>query len=255
MFIIGSKFRDGHLGTMYGQPPRRDLDVDRRALDRLVSQPPPPWSAERLLAKPVFTTRGAVSDLGLDRAVENEWAGFLQKAVYNSPYEHTMRQQVMERLVREDWDPELRKVMFQRAMSLYRSIDKSMIEVIHPDELCKAKKEAEPKKRESSPRGGMYYRRVPHEAGKGFRYYYDPEKYHARKDAHQSGEHMKKYAMGEELSMAIDRHGPQGCPVKGLERLVKKYGAKALGAELKKQTGENGPLMFAKGKFYRKHKG
>ena len=42
-FIIGRAFRDGHLGTTAGQPPRRDMHIDRAAIHRLVSQPMPHW--------------------------------------------------------------------------------------------------------------------------------------------------------------------------------------------------------------------
>lgn len=287
-FIIAKKFRDGHLGTTYGQPIRRDLDIDRRALDRMVSQKPPPFSTDRMLARPIFTTRGAVSDLGLDAAVENEWAGFLQKAVFNSEHEGLMRQQLMERLVREDWDPELRKVLFQRAVSLYRNAQKSMIEIVRPEQLLQkglfrkkdlkgkeadteedtknekppkkgkkpGKKETRPKnkERESSSRGGDYHRRVPHESGKGFRYYYDPDKYSERKDAHHSGADMKKYSMGKELMRSIKKAGPGGCSVADLRELAKKYGSKEMAGELQKQCGEKGGMMYVNGRFYGRQK-
>ncbi len=348
-FVIGRAFRDGHLGTMAGQVPRRDMDIDRKALDRLVSQKPPPWSADRMLARPVFSTRGAVADLGLDPAVEGEWSRFLQKAVYNSPREFQMRQQVMERLTREDWAPELRKTIFQRAVSLYRNSMTKSLAIYTPDELAKARKEpqqkliipkdkdadaeAEAKKKAAKrakggkldpkrirgtkteqkpgkkaairatikpdkklkpvdvrgksrptkgpskgakpdpkakaaskaeqkpvakqskgrdPRGGTFYRRVPHESGKGHRYYYDPEKYHARKDAHVSGEDMQRQAMGKGITKMLDKAGEGGCAVSDLKEMVKKYGSKEVGSHLQNDCGPGGGAMFANGRFYRR---
>ena len=301
-FIIARAFRDGHLGTTAGQPPRRDLDIDRAAIHRLVSQPPPPFSVDRLLARPIFSTRGAVSDLGLDMATENEWAGFLQKAVYGSEHEGLMRQQLMEKLLHEDWDPELRKVMFQRAVSLYRNAQKSQVEIVTIDELRKArdpdkkadnktdkkkfeirqppkstdkngetKRTSKPPKgapssskpeqksaanqskpREGGGRGGDFYRRVPHEKGKGFRYYYDPEKYNARKDAHASGDDVKGAAAGKELTKMIGKAGEEGCAVADFGELVKRYGAQHVSASLKKECGEKGSMTYSGGRFYKR---
>lgn len=341
-FVIGRAFRDGHLGTMAGQIPRRDMDIDRRALDRLVSQRPPPWSADRMLARPVFTTRGAMRDLGLDAAVETEWGQFLHKAIYHSEREFQMRQQVMERLTREDWPPELRKTVFQRALSLYRNSMEKALVVLSPDELAKAQKapktkltiprdkgaeaEAEAKKKaqrgskppakdakptpkdakptpkgakkedtraakkpdkieklkekpksaapkagpkagpgskteqkpaakqskDLDPRGGTFHRRVPHESGKGFRYYYDPEKYNARKDAHVSGEDSQRQAMGKAITKMLDKAGENGCAPKDMGELAKKYGTKEMAGHFKKECGEGGGTMFANGRFYRR---
>ncbi len=318
MFIIGRSFRDGHLGTMAGQPPRRDQEIDRRALDRLVSQPPPPYNIEEYLARPVFTAQGAVADLGLDPALENEWARFLEAAVTGSPREFQMRQQVMERLIREDWDPELRRVMFQRARSLYRNqMEKGMYRIHRPADLLRkaeaegrparkpkskmtpddvrdakrakppgkdakrpggngkpsvkpsAKKtagrgkplvvkgksrpsKAPPKKpREGSSRGGDYHRRVPNKSGKGFRYYYDPDKYNDRKDSHQSGEDVRRKGMGKELEKMVGKAGEQGCGVQDMAEMVKRYGAKEVSGVLRKQCGEGGGMSYSNGRFYK----
>ncbi len=319
-FIIGRAFRDGHLGTTAGQVPKRDMHIDRAAMMRLATTPPKPPSVERLLARPIFSTRGAVADLGLDMATENEWSSFLQKAVYGSQHEGLMRQQLMEKLMHEDWDPELRKVMFQRAVSLYRNAQKSQVEIVSVDELRKAlplkdvkakrdakteqkngqkddqkpgqkparngkppvpagkkgpppmtlkapkgkpssskteqkpaaKQSKEPAKKEGGGRGGDFYRRVPKEGGKGFRYYYDPEKYNSRKDAHASGDDVKGAAAGKELTKMVHGAGEQGCAVADFGDMVKRYGADHISAGLKKECGEKGSMTYSGGRFYKK---
>ena len=158
-FYIGGNtarmFRDHHLGTMSGLPPYRD---DSRfvlgSLEKLV-QKPGPLDVDTLLDREVFTSKGAVEDLGLDPAVQSDWAKFLEQVVYGSEEEPILRQQLFEKMRAEDWDRELRQIMFKRAMSLYRNTRKSVVtvddlqkgeatagqlsQVFTPDDLAKAK--------------------------------------------------------------------------------------------------------------------
>lgn len=257
-FILPTAFRDRHLGTLAGQPPWRDnARFELATVEKLVKMPKG-FKIDELLARPVFTSAGAVQDLGLDTATTQSWAKFLETVMHSSTIEPIVRQQVMQRLRDEQWDPELKKVMFQRAVSLHRNLKKSIVTV---DDLANGTESGEvvmvmtpDQLQKAEPRGGEYHRRIPKKGGKGFTYYYNPEKYNDRGDAHQSGEEMTKYAMGRAIERAVDGAGDGGCSVNDLKKLAKKYGGKETAAHLKASCGEGGSMSYANGRFHRRKK-
>ncbi len=93
-----------------GQVPSRDQQIERASIMKLVDKPAPPFSIDRLFERPVMSPGAAVEDLGLSKADESSWSKFLGDVVGSATYEPAVRQQVMERLLQEDWDPSLRRV-------------------------------------------------------------------------------------------------------------------------------------------------
>lgn len=100
-------------------------------------------------------------------------------------------------------------------------------------------------------RGGRYYRRVAKASGKGHRYYYKPEDYHKREDAHVSGEEALKSTISRKVAKCIAKAGKKGCDVASFSELAKKYGAHQVKAVLKAAC-DGGSLEFKKGRFYQK---
>ena len=101
--------------------------------------------------------------------------------------------------------------------------------------------------------GGMYHRRVARKSGKGFTYYYKPEDYNKRKDAHVNGEDAERTHISGKVMKCVEGVGKGGCGVDGFKDLVKKYGSKKVAASLTEHTN-GGKLSFKKGKFYTKAK-
>lgn len=107
----------------------------------------------------------------------------------------------------------------------------------------------------AEPRGGKYHRRIPRPGG-GYRYIYDPEKYHQREDAHLDGEGASRAYIGRRAADVVAKAGKKGCGPDAMKGLVRKHGSKRVAQVLRDQV-ENGSLTFKKGKFYpaRKRKG
>lgn len=180
-----------------------------------------------------------VSDLGLPLAEQNGWVTFLQSTTAAAQNEVVLRQLLYARLQQSKMDPNLRGVLLQRTLAYYRGLRKAMVQIYSVDELLKAE-----------PRGGKYYRRVPHDSGKGHRYIYDPDKYHARKDAHVSGEDAAKAYVQKAVLAHIEQHGEKGCDVDSMKELAKKHGADKVAGVLKEHV-QKGSLAFQKGVFRR----
>ena len=278
-FTVPTKWADKRHD---GQVPRHDMHIERASIMRLVEKPPPPYSIDRFFERPVMSPGAAMDDLGLDQGTLNSWVKFLQDVVYSSDYEVAVRQQIMERLQQEAWDPQLRKVVMQRALQLHRdtAARKSIVTV---DELRKALgKNLEPpeepmrfelrksrltdkrtkrsdveiradvlRKRENldkaDAKGGTFHRRVPKKGG-GYRYFYDETKYSNSKDAHHSGSDLRKQAMGRDIDSHMEAAGSEGCHVKTMKPLAKKYGRAELSDELRSRC-KNGGLLHKKGVF------
>lgn len=257
--FIPPAFRDKrHDGQMFG---RDRFPLEKNSIMKLVTQKPPAWSTNRYLDRPIFTAKGAVADLGLDPATSSSWAQHIDALVKNSAHEGELRQAFFERALNEGLNPTLRQTLFQRTRSLYGN-RMMKAQVYSLDDVQKALTLSQPAPEPESERfvikagrGGNYHRRVPHESGKGFRYYYDPSKYAERKDAHMSGEEMTKYSMGQELSRALTGAGSKGCGIEELHGLAKKYGGKELSGLLKDRCMEKtGDVSFMGGRFYAKPK-
>jgi 3'-phosphoadenosine 5'-phosphosulfate sulfotransferase (PAPS reductase)/FAD synthetase len=126
------------MRTWPGQVPSRDnLEVLRQA-----QQPPPKWTPARMMAHDgaYLSPANVVQGIGLDRAKENEWTGLLKKASSHAN-ELTFRQDIMGKMLTDKLDPSTRQALFQRAMSFYRDMRKSLVDVTTPDELRKSEPE------------------------------------------------------------------------------------------------------------------
>lgn len=235
----------------HGQVPKHD-PAESAGIMKLVTQPAPPFSVDRLFERPVMTPRAAVDDLGLSKADQNSWATFLGDVVGSARYEPTVRQQVAERLMQEAWDPSLRRVVMQRAAQLFRDtgMRKSAKPVPKPGPRAPVITAAELKERlkKAEAKGGLYHRRVP-KSGGGFKYYYDPKSYNESRGAHHDGAEMRKYAMGSEVTKAATTAGHEGCDAKTMRRLAKKYGRAELADHLKSSC-KSGKLVYKGKRFY-----
>jgi hypothetical protein len=105
-------------------------------------------------------------------------------------------------------------------------------------------------KKTREPRGGTFHRRVPKPGG-GFTYYYDPEKYAGRKDAHLTGEEATKAHLHGKIHKAIAEQGKGGAHIKHFAELAKKHGSQAV-AEALRENVKTGKLNFKKGRFHGK---
>lgn len=105
-------------------------------------------------------------------------------------------------------------------------------------------------KKTREPRGGTFHRRVPKPGG-GFTYYYDPEKYAGRKDAHLTGEEATKAHLHGKIHKTIAEQGKGGAHIKHFAELAKKHGSQAV-AEALRENVKTGKLNFKKGRFHGK---
>lgn len=103
----------------------------------------------------------------------------------------------------------------------------------------------------SDPRGGTYVKRVP-KSGGGFRYFYDEDKYDAHAGAHVSGPDAATAAITKAVNGHVEAAGKNGCELKAMHPLVKRYGAKMVGGYLNGAVKDGslvyrGKRLFAKG--------
>lgn len=395
MTIQARSFRYWHVP---GQVPKRVFDKAQHIVTEMVGKPKE-LDPEALLDRPIYSADQAVKDLGMSEADVTSWRQFLEAAL-GSTIEGHYRQQVMERIRMEGHEPEVRNVLFRRALSLWRNHVNKAMGIVTVDQLKKAQEPSKPipqprrihtvdelkkagpyvgpkggkwkdpqhtipwtaekvpkfaqslgeaftpkkkagkplgpgkydklaaeagmshiekllvrvstkgslayaggiatgalsqsakralqkqglgdaegnltpkglsraealyeklgapkdfleyrfgKSLEKAERGGTYYRRVPKGKGqKGFKYYYNPDKYHEREDAHPSGEEMKKRAMKSAVLKLLDKAGPDGCEMRDLRELAKKYGGKELAGMLREQCGPDGGMSYGNGRF------
>lgn len=94
-------------------------------------------------------------------------------------------------------------------------------------------------------RGGTYYKRTPAKKAGKWRYFYNPEDYDKRDDAHRGGEETSKAYLSRKILGCV---GEKGCDAKAMAPLVKKFGAKKV-AEVLRENQNGGTLAFKKGKF------
>jgi hypothetical protein len=115
-------------------PSRENIDMLRYTKE----MPKEPTTAQLLDHGGTYLTPRAVIDgLGLSKAQEQEWSQFLHKAL-RSQNELVMRHEVVGKMLADRMDPDLRRALFQRALSCYRDLRKSQVEVVTVDELKKS---------------------------------------------------------------------------------------------------------------------
>lgn len=96
-------------------------------------------------------------------------------------------------------------------------------------------------------RGGNYHRRVKTESG--YRYYYAPDKYAEREDAHLDGDTALRKRLTKMCVRHVTKAGEKGCDHSGFKLYGDRFGADKVAAALREATGPGGPLQFEKGIF------
>lgn len=212
----------------------------REAIDalRLAQQAPPKFTPAMMLRQggAYMTPKSVVEGLGLDRAQESSWTKFLETTLH-APNEVVMRKAIMARTLNERMDPALRKAILERAIIAYRGLQKALITT--PDELLKGE-----------PKGGKYVRRVPNESKRGYRYFYDEEQYKKWGGAHMSGEEATTTAIRSGIQKAVQNAGAEGCDLKALKPLVKRYGSKAVASVLDDDVKKSGKVRYKNGRLF-----
>lgn len=144
MYVVPPQYRTQRTP---GQVPSREAMQILRDAEK--APPSPKLTAERLLSQdqPVLTPAGVLKGLGLDDAQEQGWRKFLG-TFKGEATEIGARQSLMQKIQGDKLEPTLRNVLFQRAMSYYRSrmqksgtvtVDGQQCMVFTPTELAKAR--------------------------------------------------------------------------------------------------------------------
>lgn len=152
-----------------------------------------------------------VDGLGLDRAKQNEWIGLLGKAL-SARNELTVRHELVSKMLADRMAPELRRALFSRALSYYRDMRKSMVQIVTVDELRKAEKP-----------GAIVDK---FEQG-------DPEERLAR--------------VIRVVTHRLGNAGPEGLSLDKLSDVVKTYGQPLVAQALTKACAQAGSMTFKKG--------
>lgn len=220
-------------GSIPGQVP--GLNPEQRGVMQLATAPAKPRD---ILADnaPRLTVSSVLRGLGLPWDQEKAWTAFLTEAC-KGPNEVAVRQALFSRFQTEGTDPELRRILTHRTLIYFRGMQKSMTRIVSISELRKAEA-----------RGGKYYRRVPHESGKGHRYIYDADKYHSRSDAHLSGEEVSHKRAHAAVQSHLEELGDKGGAPDDFKPVLEKHGKKAVDALREKV--KNGDAHFHEGRFY-----
>lgn len=196
---------------------------------------------------PCFTPARVVEGLPLAR----DWAGYVSKAM-GAANELLMRQDLFSRMHADGLDPGLRRELFARSLSLWRELKKSATPEMVDRQMYKPITEKQLRAfAKSDPRGGTYVKRVP-KSGGGFRYFYDEDKYDAHAGAHVSGPDAATAAITKAVNGHVEAAGKNGCELKAMHPLVKRYGAKMVGGYLNGAVKDGslvyrGKRLFAKG--------
>jgi hypothetical protein len=120
-----------------GQVPDR-ARLQEMKLAKELAMPRPPNPATLFNPGGTYLTPSSVLDgLGFDRSQANDWRQFLGKAL-RTPNELLLRQSILSKMLDEKLDAPRRRQLFGRALSYYRDMRKSMVDVVTVDELRKS---------------------------------------------------------------------------------------------------------------------
>lgn len=142
MFVIPPQFRNGRIP---GQVP--DPAGMRAVKEASTPAPDAKLTAKRLMEhnEPRLTPQAVVKGLGMDPATESSWVKLIG-GLKGASNEVVVRKAMHDKMIMDKTEPVLRNVLFQRAMSYYRSrMQKSgssegqTCVVVTVDELRKAK--------------------------------------------------------------------------------------------------------------------
>lgn len=218
-----------------GQVPSKEQLEMQRSLET----PAPKYHPAMMLKQSgtYLSPRSIVKGLGMDRPLEISWEKFLETHI-DSQNEMVLKKMISEKARGEKLDPFLRKALLERSAIAYRQMKKSMVVIVSSDEL-----------RKGEAKGGRYYKRVPSKDGKRHRYFYDEKAYKAWTGAHVSGEEATSEAITKGIGCAIEKAGKDGCDLKSLKPMVKKYGSKAVAGALSNGVKKS-RYMYKGGKLY-----
>lgn len=199
-----------------GQVPSR-ARLEEQKLAKEMAMPMPFHPA--MLFNPGGTYLSAASvleGLGFDRAQESEWREFLGKAI-RTPNELILRQSMLSKMLNEKLDAPRRRQLFGRALSYYRDMRKSMVNVVTVDDL-----------RKSEGFGGIV-------------------------DNEQQGDPDGRVArVRQVIDNRVANAGPGGISLVQLGDVVKAHGRDTVAAILTKACGKGGSLTFKKGLLRRR---
>jgi len=154
---------------------------------------------------------GVLDGLGLDNVQQAQWKELLGKALH-ATNELVARHEIMSKMLADRMQPELRKALFQRALSYYRDMRKSMVSVVTVDELRKGDKPGQ----------------IVDKLEQG-----DPEDRLTR-------------IIGV-VSHRLGNAGPEGLSLDKLSDVVKTYGQPLVAQALNKACAKGGSMLFKKG--------
>lgn len=194
-----------------GQVPTRAHLEEQRAAKEL-AMPMPFHPAMLYNPGGTYLTPASVLDgLGFDRAQESEWREFLGKAI-QTPNELVLRQSLLSKMLNEKLDAPRRRQLFGRALSFYRDMRKSMVNVVTVDELRKSGE----------------YTGIVDRGQQG-----DPDEREKR--------------VLQILNNRVANGGPCGVSLDKLGDVVKAYGSKLVAKALTKACAKGGTMTFKKG--------
>ena len=212
-----TKSTTAHIGQSFiltkwpGQvPSRENIDMLRYTKE----MPKEPTVAQLFAHSGTYLSpRSVIDGLGLNKAQEQEWSQFLHKAL-RSPNELVMRHEVVGKMLADRMDPDLRRALFQRALSCYRDLRKSQVEVVTVDELKKSDKTEQAYIVENKQQG-------------------DPE------------ERMERII--ELVCNRIANGGQEGLSLDNLADITKNYGTTLTAKALNNACAKNGVLIYQNG--------
>jgi hypothetical protein len=163
-----------------------------------------------------MTPSSVVDGLGFDRAQESDWRQFMGKAL-SSPNELTLRQSMLSKMLNERLDAPRRRALFGRALSYYRDMRKSMVNVVTVDDL-----------RKSDTYGGIV-------------------------DNFQQGDPEARVKRVREVVCSRVEHAePKGLSLDKIMDVVKGCGRDVVAHVLTTECGKGGSMTFKKGMLHRR---
>lgn len=199
------------ISTWPGQVPTR-MRLEEQRLAKEMAMPSPFNPAMLFNPGGTYMTASSVVDgLGFDRAQESDWRQFMGKAL-SSPNELTLRQSMLSKMLNERLDAPRRRALFGRALSFYRDMRKSMVNVVTVDDL-----------RKSDTYGGIV-------------------------DNFQQGDPEERIErVRQVINNRVANAGPCGLSLDKLGDVVKAHGRDAVAQVLTKACAKSGHMTFKKG--------
>lgn len=199
------------ISTWPGQVPSR-MRLEEQRLAKEMAMPAPFNPAMLFNPGGTYMTASSVVDgLGFDRAQESDWRQFMGKAL-SSPNELTLRQSMLSKMLNERLDAPRRRALFGRALSFYRDMRKSMVNVVTVDDL-----------RKSDTYGGIV-------------------------DNFQQGDPEARIErVRQVINNRVANAGPCGLSLDKLGDVVKAHGRDAVAQVLTKACAKSGHMTFKKG--------